>query len=114
MCSCRVLPADAGTKGLRHPKERVYDVRMTNTTTVSNPLSDEALAADLTSGMPGTERRARILLGVPVAHRAVFSAEARYVGNMVGGRPSDNLASAVRNGLGRLTSPMAQRMAAAL
>jgi hypothetical protein len=88
---------------------------MTNTNTTILPhLTDERLTADLTDGAPGIERRAAILLAVPAAHRAIFVAEATYVGNMVGGRPSDVLRSAVRNGLSGLTSSVAQAMAAAL
>jgi len=86
----------------------------TNTTTISAHLTDESLASDLTCGAPGIERRAHILLDVPAEHRAIFVAEARYISNMVGGRPSDVLRSAVANGLGRLTSSVAQAMAADL
>ena len=59
--------------------------------TILDHLTDEALQADLDSNMPGTRRRAEILIDVPAAVRLMIVSEATTRGNMTGGRPSDNL-----------------------
>jgi hypothetical protein len=59
--------------------------------------SDAALEADLTCGMRGYERRAQILLTVPVEMRSEVVAESQRIMNAIGGRPTEALLAAVRH-----------------
>lgn len=70
---------------------------MTDTASPTEPFSDDALRAVLQdpTSPAGIYRRAEILLTLPtVEDRRVASRHARIAGNMVGGRPSDQLRSA--------------------
>ncbi len=60
---------------------------------VVDPYSDETLTGELTGAMIGIVRRAEILLTVPVEARKLVDDSAYRRGNLIGGRPSDNLRS---------------------
>lgn len=79
------------------------------TNLIPDHLTDASLEVEvLTAYAP---RRAELLLTVPAEHRAILVQEAHYIGNCTGGRPSDNLALAIRHGIHHLTSPTAKAMA---
>ena len=60
--------------------------------------------ADGGRGLPGPVRQWEILRDIPEEARGLISQHAHFTGNCVGGRPSDNLASAAREWKsGRLT-----------
>lgn len=63
--------------------------------TENNLYSDEALTADLDGLLPGTRRRAEILLPVPEDVRGALDGEAWTMQNYQGGRYSDCLRAAV-------------------
>lgn len=63
---------------------------------MNDHYSDEALTADLDALMPGSRRRAEILLPVPEDVRMALDGEAHTMQNYQGGRYSDCLRSAVR------------------
>lgn len=63
--------------------------------TETSRYSDQALTADLDGLLPGTRRRAEILLPVPEHARGAIDGEAYTMQNYIGGRYSDCLRSAV-------------------
>ena len=62
-----------------------------------NIYSDEALQAELTSGLRGYARRAQILLNVPEENRAQIVADEHRIMNNIPSRATEALLLAIQN-----------------